>query len=209
MFWIIPLVFLSAFTLSGPLMSHVEQAKYEVVLTDDNGFEIRDYAPALAAEVEVSGNRQEAIRQGFKMIADYIFGNNLSSDKVAMTAPVIQEQSQSIAMTAPVIRQADGSSWKVRFTMPSAYTRDTLPKPNNDNVKIIDVPGRRFAVIAFSGAPNDDDLKEKSDLLDEWIGRNHLTAVGAPLYAFYNPPWTLPFFRHNEVLREINSERNP
>lgn len=204
MFWIIPVVLLSAFTLSGPIMSDVEQAKYTVVQTDDD-FEIRDYAPSLAAEVEVSGDRKEAISEGFKTIADYIFGNNQSSDKVAMTAPVIQEQSQTIAMTTPVIQEGDGKSWQVRFIMPSQYTLETLPKPNNASVKIVELPAKRFAVIRFSGVPDNDDLKEKTEQLTDWLKQNNLKTVGKPVYAFYNPPWTLPFLRRNEVLIEIES----
>ncbi len=203
MLWLIPVVLLSAFTLSGPIMSDVEQAKYAIVQTDRD-FEIRDYAPAIAAEVDVTGDRRDAIRAGFKMIADYIFGNNHSGDKVAMTAPVIQEQqSQTIAMTAPVIQQGNGLSWKVRFIMPSQYTLETLPKPNNAAVTIVELPTKRFAVIRFSGVPDNEDLQEESDKLAAWIKDQKLTATGSPVYAFYNPPWTLPFLRHNEVLMEI------
>ncbi len=202
MFWLIPVILASAFTLSGPIMSDVEQAKYTVVQTDHD-FEIRDYAPSIAAEVEVSGDRKEAISEGFKMIADYIFGNNQSSGKVAMTAPVIQEQSQSIAMTAPVIQEGDGKSWKVRFIMPSQYTLETLPKPNNASVRIVELPTKRFAVIRFSGVPDNNDLKDKSDQLTRWLQQKTFKATGEPVYAFYNPPWTLPFLRRNEVLLEI------
>ena len=204
MFWLIPVILASAFTLSGPIMSDVEQAKYTVVQTDHD-FEIRDYAPSLAAEVEVSGDRKEAISEGFKTIADYIFGNNQSSDKVAMTAPVIQEQSQTIAMTTPVIQEGDGKSWQVRFIMPSQYTLEMLPKPNNASVKIVELPAKRFAVIRFSGVPDNDDLKEKTEHLTDWLKQNNLKTVGKPVYAFYNPPWTLPFLRRNEVLIEIES----
>jgi len=204
MFWIIPVVLLSAFTLSGPIMSDVEQAKYTVVQTDDD-FEIRDYAASIAAEVEVSGERKEAISEGFKMIADYIFGNNKSSDKVAMTAPVIQEQSQSIDMSAPVIQEGHGKSWKVRFIMPSHYTLETLPKPNNTSVKIVELPTKRFAVVRFSGVPDNDDLKAKTEQLTDWLKKQNLKTTGKPIYAFYNPPWTLPFLRRNEVLVEISA----
>jgi hypothetical protein len=203
MFWIIPLILVSAIVLSGPIMSDVEQAKYEIVKTNDHGFEIRDYAPMITAEVEISGEREEAISKGFKTIADYIFGNNLSSDKVAMTAPVIQEQSRSIAMTAPVTQEGDGKLWKVRFVMPSQYTQETLPKPNNTSVKIVELPAKRFAAIRFSGVPDDEDLKQKEAELTKRLQQENLKAIGKPVYAFYNPPWTLPFLRRNEVMIEI------
>ena len=203
MLWIIPVVLLSVFSLSGPVMSDVEQARYEVVQTEDEGFEIRDYAPSIAAEVEVMGERQDAISEGFRTIADFIFGNNKSSTDVAMTAPVIEEQSQSIAMTAPVTQQGNGHSWKVRFIMPAQYTLATRPKPNNASVRIIELPARRFAVVEFSGVPDNDDLRQKEEQLMQWLQRHNLKSNGETVYAFYNPPWTLPFLRRNEVMVEV------
>ena len=111
--------------LLGPIMSNVEQAKYDVVETHGT-IEIRDYAPMIVAEVNVSGDRETAISDGFRKIADYIFGNNISSQKVAMTAPVIQQPSEKIAMTAPVTQQGGEGVWLVRFVMPSSYTMQTL-----------------------------------------------------------------------------------
>jgi hypothetical protein len=103
--------------LWGPIVSNVERPKYKVVLSSDN-IELRDYAPMIVAEAEVTGERRVAIGKGFRLIADYIFGNNTASEKVAMTAPVSQQASQKIAMTAPVTQQGEGNSWKVYFVMP-------------------------------------------------------------------------------------------
>jgi effector-binding domain-containing protein len=201
-FWIIVAVILIAGILAGPIMSNVEQARYTVVKMDGS-IEIRDYPPMIVAEAELSGERKEAIRQGFRVIADYIFGNNFGSHKVAMTSPVMQEQSQKIAMTAPVMQQGDSDSWKVRFVMPSQYTIESLPTPNNPAVKLVEVPAKRFAAIRFSGLPSADNLKQREDELKAYIDQNHLVAVGQPTYAFFNPPWTLPFLRRNEVMVEI------
>jgi hypothetical protein len=107
--------------------SNVETPDYTVSSKSGN-LEIREYGPTIVAEATVEGERDQAIQRGFRIIADYIFGNNLSSTKVAMTAPVIQQSSEKIAMTAPVIQQAKGTSWNVRFVMPSKYTIETLPK---------------------------------------------------------------------------------
>ncbi|MDX2073597.1 MAG: heme-binding protein [Alphaproteobacteria bacterium] len=186
----------------GPIVSNVEQAKYEVVESHGD-IEIRDYAPMIVAEAEVSGERKEAINQGFRIIADYIFGNNAPQQKVAMTAPVIQQSSEKIAMTAPVIQQGDGSSWKVRFVMPASYTMDTLPKPNNDAVKLKEIPGKRFAVIRFSGIGDNENLKEHEEKLGAFIEEKRLEPVSVATYAFFNPPWTLPFLRRNEVMVEV------
>ena len=188
--------------LVGPIMSDVEQAKYTVVLVQDDN-EIRDYAPAIVAEATVSGTREEAIRQGFRVIADYIFGNNIAGEKVAMTAPVLQQSSEKIAMTAPVTQQAKGNQWQVRFVMPAHYTMATLPKPNNAEVKLKQISGKRFAAERFSGSTSEDNLQEHTQTLMAFIKAQKLHALSAPTYAFYNPPWTLPFLRRNEVMVEI------
>jgi hypothetical protein len=188
--------------LWGPIVSNVERPKYKVVLSSDN-IELRDYAPMIVAEAEVTGERRVAIGKGFRLIADYIFGNNTASEKVAMTAPVSQQASQKIAMTAPVTQQGEGNSWKVYFVMPSKYTMETLPKPNNPAVRLKQVPGKRFAVIRFSGMGGEDSLKRHTKELDEFLSVKGLTPLSQPTYAFYNPPWTLPFMRRNEVLVEV------
>lgn len=202
MLWIIAGVAVIGAAAWGPIVSNVEQAKYEVVESQGN-MQIRDYAPMIVAEAEVSGVRKEAINQGFRIIADYIFGNNAPKQNVAMTAPVIQQPSEKIAMTAPVTQEGAGNSWKVRFVMPTSYTMDTLPKPNNDAVKLEKVPGKRFAVIRFSGMAGEESLKSHTDELQTFVSTKKLNAISEPTYAFFNPPWTLPFLRRNEVMVEV------
>ena len=200
------LVVVGAAVAWGPIVSDVEQAKYTVAEAHD-AIEIRDYAPMIVAEAAVEGPREEAISQGFRLIADYIFGNNTASAKVAMTAPVIQQPSEKIAMTAPVIQQGEGTRWQVRFVMPASYTMETLPKPNNEAVKLKTLPGKRFAVIRFSGGSGAENLAEHTELLNAFIAENKLHTLSAPTYAFFNPPWTLPFLRRNEVMVEIKPSR--
>lgn len=200
--WIVIIIVLLGAALWGPIVSNVEQAKYTVAEKHEN-IEIRDYAPMIVAEVDVSGNQNEAISQGFRMIADYIFGNNQAAKKVAMTAPVTQQQSEKIAMTAPVIQQGDGTSWNVRFVMPANYTMQTLPKPNVSAVKLKEVPGKTFAVICFSGVAREKSLKKHALELQNFINAQKLSVASASTYAFYNPPWTLPFLRRNEVMIEL------
>lgn len=202
----ITLTILTAFVIAaalwGPIVSNVEQARYSVAKIDGS-FEIRDYPPMIVAETEVTGDRKQSINEGFRIIADFIFGNNQSRQKVAMTAPVIQEQNKQIAMTSPVAQQGSNNNWKVRFVMPSEYTLDTLPRPNNTAVKITGVAAKRFAVIRFSGLPSAENLSRNENDLNDYINKNNLKVIGSPTYAFYNPPWTLPFLRRNEVLVEI------
>jgi DNA gyrase inhibitor GyrI len=200
--WIIGGFAAAAVIVWGPIVSDVEQAKYTVA-EKQGDIEIRDYPPMIVAEVEVHGERKEAINQGFRIIADYIFGNNISAQKVAMTAPVIQQASEKIAMTAPVTQEGDGNNWKVRFVMPAHYTMAKLPKPKNDAVKLKEVEGKRFAVIQFSGLAGQSSLKNHTYKLNGFISGHSIKAASLPAYAFYNPPWTLPFLRRNEVMIEI------
>ena len=184
------------------MASDVETPNYKVSVKSGD-IEIREYSPTIVAEATVEGDRDEAIQRGFRIIADYIFGNNLSSAKVAMTAPVTQQASEKIAMTAPVTQQAKGKSWNVRFVMPSKYTMESLPKPVNPQVVLIEVPTTRFAAIRFSGFAGQETLEEQEKQLRAFMTERGLSAAATPQYAFYNAPWTLPFMRRNEILIEI------
>jgi effector-binding domain-containing protein len=205
MLWIIPGLGILGAAVWSQTVSNVEQAKYEVI-TSQGDIEIRLYPPMIVAEAEVTGDRKTAISEGFRIIADYIFGNNISKKNVAMTAPVVQQQSEKIAMTAPVTQEGNQGKWKVRFVMPASYTMETLPKPNNDAVKLVEVPSKRFAVIRFSGMGGEASLRDHADELSNFITGKKLNAMSQPSYAFYNPPWTLPFLRRNEVMIEVTPE---
>jgi hypothetical protein len=180
-------------------MSHVEEPKFSVI-EKDGAFEIRDYPPIIVAEATVQGTREVAINQGFRVIADYIFGNNVSAKKVAMTAPVTQAPSEKVAMTVPVTQQGSGDSWTVRFVMPAEYTMDTLPKPKNSAVTLKAVEGQRMAVIRFSGVADDQGLAARGAELQTFLSKRNLAALAPASFAFYNPPWTLGFLRRNEVM---------
>jgi len=106
-------------------------------------------------------------------------------------------------MTAPVGVQENKNGWKVSFVMPSQYTLDTLPKPNNAQVSIKQMPVKKFAVIRFSGLVDEDKMNQKVKELNEWILNKSLKPIGTPELARYNPPWTLPFLRRNEVMVEV------
>lgn len=191
--------------LSGTIMSLVEQPSYTVVKSLED-VEIRDYPPMVIAEVEVVGERRAAINSGFRLLADYIFGNNSPAQKIAMTAPVTQQAGEKIAMTSPVSQQARGGSWKVRFVMPSRYTLEALPKPNYTTVKLVPVPAERFAAIRFSGLADDDSIARFQQRLFERLAEQGLTPQDETVMAFYNPPWTLPFLRRNEILVKLKTD---
>lgn len=189
--------------LAGPIMSDVQRPDYEVISTAEAGIEIRRYAPMIIAQVTMQGEREEAIGDGFRLLADYIFGNNTVSQEIAMTAPVQQQASEKIAMTAPVQQQAEGNAWTVSFVMPSEYTMESLPKPNNERVTLKQVPAKRLIAITFSGTNSNENIAEHEQQLKAYIQANNLQTTGQPTYAFYNPPWTLPPMRRNEVMIEL------
>lgn len=188
--------------LAGNIMSNVEQPYYKLVTSKEN-IEIRDYAPMILAEVEVSGERKQAISEGFKILADYIFGNNTSDKKMEMTTPVTNEQSEKMAMTTPVLQEHHMDKWKVRFIMSKKYSFESLPKPNSKDVHLIPLPARRVAVIRFSGLAGVESIKQHTEELEAYIEAEKLKPIGGTVLAFYNPPWTLPFLRRNEVMIEI------
>lgn len=197
---LVGLIILAA--LAGNIMSNVEHPDYKLV-TSKGDIEVRDYSPMILAEVVVSGERKQAISEGFKILADYIFGNNTSNKKMEMTAPVTNEPSEKMAMTAPVMQEQSTDQWIVRFVMPKKYSFESLPKPNSKDVILIPLPARRFAVIRFSGLANDENIKQHTKELESYILTEKLQPIGEAILAFYNPPWTLPFLRRNEVMIEI------
>lgn len=178
----------------------VEEPAFKAVL-HEGAFEIRDYPALVVAEVTVSGDQKEAASKGFRLLAGYIFGGNKRRQSIAMTAPVAQAPtSEKIAMTAPVTQIQSGGEWVVRFTMPSAYSMETLPEPDDPKVHLRVLPPTRFAVLQFSGLAREDDVATKTAELEKRAGTHHLRAIGPALLAQYDPPWTLWFMRRNEVM---------
>ncbi|MBU3616989.1 heme-binding protein [Polynucleobacter sp. JS-Polo-80-F4] len=183
-----------------------EEPKYSV-LEKEPPFEVRAYASMIVAEVQVDGDLDEASSQGFRLIAAYIFGQNQVSEKIAMTAPVMVEdqkqKSAKIAMTAPVGIESNAGKWTVSFVMPAEYTMETIPKPINPQVQLRQIPGVKKAVISFTGFYNQQKVAEKTLELEQWMKTRNLQAAGAPNFSRYNPPWTLPFMRRNEVMLNL------
>ena len=184
-----------------------EEPAYVASLQDD-AFEVREYAAQVVAEVTVPGDRSEAANAGFRLIAGYIFGGNTRRQGIAMTAPVLQAPTtgESIAMTAPVIQGGSGNQWGVRFVMPSAWTLETLPVPNDPKVRLLAVPPARQAVVRFSGLAAEQDIAEKTAELQAYMARRGLRAAGPAVLARYNPPWTLWFMRRNEIMIPLAQE---
>lgn len=194
---------LSFLLFSGMAMA-IEEPKY-TVLEQSGAFELRAYESMIVAETTVTGSSDEATRAGFRLIADYIFGNNTSrtgeNEEISMTAPVtVEPKSEEISMTAPVNLEQVGQQWRVHFVMPSKYTLATLPKPNNPAVTLRKLPPRNYAVVRFSGFTGDAKKAKKTAELLQWLESKGIKPVGTPELARYNAPWTLPFLRRNEIM---------
>ena len=180
----------------------VESPRYEV-LRHDGAFELRRYGGYLTASVHVSAaGYGEATNAGFNPLADFIFGNNHTADHIAMTAPVTAGAlcCQNIAMTAPVTAAESEGDYVVSFTMPSGYTTENLPMPNNPAVSIESVPPGTIAALRFSGYLNDKTANRAQRELEAWIAEENLSPIGEPVAAQYDAPWRPGFARHNEIL---------
>lgn len=192
---------------SGAARAATEQPTYTVV-ERSAGVELRQYSPRLVAETTVKGDEVSARNQGFRVIADYIFGANQGRAPIAMTSPVAQTavRPESIAMTAPVAQSAvSAGEWRVQFFMPAKYSRQTLPKPNSSKVRITELPAQRFAVLRFSGLAGRAAVAAKMEELKLKVASRGWTVTGAPVTWFYDPPWTLPPMRRNEVALPISA----
>lgn len=182
-----------------------ETPKYKVI-QQDGDFEVRQYEPRIVAEVSVEGDMNAATREGFRTLASYIFGENHSEATHAVS--VSAEERSKIAMTAPVSIEPieNGESfttaraWRVEFTMPSQYSLSTLPKPNNPSIRIREISSRSYAAVRYSGMNTDQRINDETRRLLDWTKNNGLSVGGVPELARYNPPWTLPMFRRNEIL---------
>ncbi len=203
----------------GTTAMAIEEPSFEVTEKSDP-FEIRQYAAMIVAEVIVDGDMSTASGKGFRLIAGYIFGKNntLSKDQFpSLTTPIESQRTDSsakIAMTVPVTvepQEITGSAfesartWRVQFTMPRQYTLETIPKPTDASVKLRQVPGKRFAALKYTGLNGEEKVSEKAQLLLNWLSAKNLRPLSPPQLARYNPPWSLPFLRRNEILVEIDS----
>ena len=186
-----------------------EQPSYTVILKDGDK-EIRLYDSYVVAKTSVKGSFKDAQSAGFRILAGYIFGKNKVKSKIAMTSSVVQKEdnSQKIAMTAPVVMKGHDKNsngpWTMTFTMPSKYNLETLPEPIDKRVKLGRVEARLVAAFKFSGFWSRSKNKEKEDELIKWLDNHkNYTMQSRPMFAGYNPPWTLPFLRRNEILLEL------
>jgi len=182
----------------------IEEPSY-TVLKKTTHYEVRKYDSYIVAETRVTSNFDQSLTEGFRRIADYIFGNNTATTSIAMTVPVgeVVQKSESIAMTVPVHETGYGDEHTISFVMPSKYTLATIPKPNNPQVVLRSVPEHTVAVLSYSGFPGAERVEAKKNELLSLLQNDKVQVLGPARAAFYNPPWTPPFMLRNEILIDI------
>ena len=168
------------------IRSGTEEPRYHVVESIAPDVEVRRYEPSLAAEVTVPGEEEAARSTGFRRLAAFIFGDTSDGRTIAMTAPVAQAA-------------ADPGQWRVRFTMPAEYSRQTLPAPADPAIAIVELPAATVAAIRFAGVPTVASVHAAGERLHRTLAASRWRATGPPVALFYDPPWTLPPLRRNEV----------
>jgi hypothetical protein len=198
---ILTTIFLTSCSVLG--IRTADQPNYQV-LTDYGHIQIRHYPALLIAETTIIDDYKNASSQGFKRLAGYIFGNNQKKQSLAMTAPVIQQQqAETLAMTAPVIQQKSEDRWLMAFVLPAAYSVETAPIPNDKTVTIKELPAKKVAVIQYTGSLCESGITKNTDILTNWLNQQGLKALSPARSAAYDPPWTLPFLRLNEIHIDI------
>ncbi|XP_041025015.1 heme-binding-like protein At3g10130, chloroplastic isoform X1 [Juglans microcarpa x Juglans regia] len=189
------------------------------VLSRTEQYEIREVEPYFIAETTMPGKTGfdfNGASRSFNVLAEYLFGKNTTKEKMEMTTPVLTRKNQSVGekmeMTTPVItkRLEDQDKWQMSFVMPSKYGAN-LPVPKDPSVRIKEVPRKIIAVLAFSGFVTDEEVKRREAKLREALKTNRQFQIkeGASVeIAQYNPPFTLPFQRRNEIALEVERKEN-
>ena len=175
-----------ALALLAPLFATTVNAIEEPAYTVERAWEseqieIRRYAPRVMAVTTMQGNDDD----GFRVLAGYIFGGNAAEQKIAMTAPVQKSMAGESEMA---------------FMMPAEYALEDLPTPDDERVAFEEAPAYTAAVIQFSGWASADKADKHWQRLRQFLIAEEIDIAGEPTLNQYNPPWTLPFLRRNEII---------
>lgn len=183
----------------------VEEEPSFKVLEEDEEVEVRDYQPTLVAKTIVAGSRTEAMQEGFNRLASFIFGANATESKIHMTNPVFEAKGlkNPLAISQePYVGTAE-QKWVIAFCIPKDLDLGDVPQPSDDRVIIAEMPRRMVAVKRFSGTSSDSNLGEAEEELRKWIKASMYEVVSEPMFAQYDPPYTVPVLRRNEIQIEI------
>jgi DNA gyrase inhibitor GyrI len=164
----------------------------------DLEFEVRRYPVLEVARTAVSGTWAEALNEGFDRLASFLFGKNVVRDPNTLAAGT-DHTPKKLPMTTPVLASREGSHHVVAFVMPKGESSKTLPVPRDPRVTVEPLASRRVAVLRFHGTYSADTIRHKQEELFELVESAGLVPASDPVFAGYDPPWTLPFLRRVEV----------
>ncbi len=186
-----------------------EEASY-IIVDQQEEFELRQYAGLVIIETTVKKGFKEAGKEAFGKLFGYISGENKSRQEIAMTAPVLVNQAsadtgKSIDMTSQVIVDEINDGWRYAFVLPNSFTMANAPIPVNPKIRLVQVQPKLVAVLSYSGLLNEDNFRDNSVRLSNWISKNQLESLSLPRVAGYDPPWTIPFLRRNEIMIDVGS----
>ena len=200
-------ILMAVFAIStGPPVLAIEEPFY-TVMENEGEFELRRYSSYIVAETYIEGSFEQVGGDGFRRLADYIGGKNKKRLPISMTAPVNQKPiSEKIAMTAPVTQELENQKWRITFMMPSDYTLDTLPSPDDDRIALRQEKPKNTAVIRYSGTWGKKRYENHEKKLLDWIAKKDWEITGAPVWARYNSPFTPWFLRRNEILIPVETQ---
>ena len=177
-------------------LDDVPEPEYIVLLEEEPEgtlFQVRDYKELVIAETTVENEDFDEMGSvGFKRLGGYIFGENQKEEEIQMTAPVLLD------------RNSEKKTWTMVFILPKEYTLEKAPPPVDQKVVIKTMKEKRFAVAQFSGSLSEENFDKHTEKLKEWIKAKKYQSLSGPIFAGYNPPWTIPFLRRNEVFIEIS-----
>ncbi|MBC7457768.1 MAG: heme-binding protein [Bdellovibrionaceae bacterium] len=179
-----------------------QQPDYTVIASDGD-FEIRHYERTYLAQVSESGNRDEALKKGFHRLADYIFGKNSSN--------VENEEPHSVkmAMTAPVFHEEKDGKWLISFVIPAKYHISNVPRPLDTEIHLVEKNPKEVAVVTYSGTNNDEKMREHQASLQLWLDHKKIKTTSGFYFAQYDPPFTVPLFKRNEVFVKVDYPTSP
>ena len=185
------IVFFIFILMVQPAMA-IEEPEFEVLQSNDD-YEVRMYAPHIVAEVDVEGDDGDPGRAAFRILAGYIFGDNEAETKMSMTAPV----------TSQAGGESDRELYTYAFFMESEYTMETLPKPIDARIRLVEKPARVVAARRYSGSWSTSNYQKNESVLMAALANDGVVLSGEPYLARYNSPFTLWFMRRNELLVEV------
>lgn len=181
-------IIIQLFAMNG--QRNIETYPY-VVNKKYDSFEIRNYEATLFTSVQLSGNKyKDASSKGFSLLAGYIFGGNKENEKIAMTSPVAMSLEDSMTMM---------------FMVPKKFNKETLPEPNQSQIKFREEPAKTIAAISFGGWANDEKIEKYKQKLKSALDTEKIAYTNRFYFLGYNPPYEV-FNRKNEIIVELKSE---